>query len=341
MVGAEAWALQSYQPKNGRGPCGREVHGPADSFPKAVRGNHRLRGSQTSTPLQRRPLRDQPSIFWFCFVDLHLAISIWQRGQGTEIPSQGGEAEDAPAGHTWEYRWWSGEVGAAKTYRRTFVMTQPSLGSLGSLEWSSSGGRAKAPSRRPVTSPLPRLQRSLLVCSSRRAWAARALPPPLQRPPLRPGRARPAHPPRRAQLPLAQAALASQRPSARGGAPSSPSAAAAGPGARGAAGGASASSRRCAASQVLPQRRGARKQPSRAHLLPAQPQVAQGPAAVAREARREPCVCVEVPPGLGAGRPPGGPQPRPARLGLFHGHAGSSPSSFLGQRLHRGRQGLS
>lgn len=153
MVCKEVSVL-SKLPKNGHGSKCSRFTGPVASFPKAVRENPRLRGSHKTPPAEEAAGEDHEHVLVLLLKTLHLAISTRQRVKGLRSRSQVRLKTPLRGPHV-EYHWWSGGrgVGAAKTYRRTFVMTQPSLGSPSGSSLSGAcsegaGAGAKAPSRR-------------------------------------------------------------------------------------------------------------------------------------------------------------------------------------------------
>lgn len=63
-------------------------------FQRRSEENHRLRESHETPPAEEAAGEGHEHILVLLLKTLHLAISVWQRGQGTEIPLPG-EAEDA------------------------------------------------------------------------------------------------------------------------------------------------------------------------------------------------------------------------------------------------------
>lgn len=335
-------SFQSYQPKNGRGPKCRRFTGPVGLFSKGGQRKTTACAGPTKRHQQRRPLERITSIFWFCFSrPLHLAISIWQRGQGLRSRLPGEKLKTRPrATRGIPLVEWGGGSGQnlQKDLRDDAAVPVP-LGLV--FEWSVQRGpgprrpRAGSPAAAPAA-PLPLgLQLPARLGRRARSSSLQRPPPALQgaRPAPRPPRAAPA--PARAGCPARPA-----RPSARGGAPSRPRRPRRGQGRRVASGGrrSPASLPPVRASQVLPQRRGARVPASgpRPTCSPHSRQVAQGPAAW---------------PGRAGARwkyPQASEKGAPRRPAAMSGPlvssmvtAGSFRSSFFRQRLHRGRQGLS
>ena len=152
-------SFQSYQ-RMAMAPNALGSRGRWPLFQRRSEENPRLRGSHKTPPAEEAAGEDHEHVLVLLLKTLHLAISTRQRVKGLRSRSQVRLKTPLRGPHV-EYHWWSGGrgVGAAKTYRRTFVMTQPSLGSPSgsSLSGACSEG-AGAGAKEPLT---PSVARSL------------------------------------------------------------------------------------------------------------------------------------------------------------------------------------